>query len=880
MSSVQDPQITQHTMDFQQKYVSTEGEVLAEQELSNQGRIFSLDEEGPNIQQIKEEQEDLCSTLKQTDSVPLQIKEEQKELCSIMDQEEPDPQPIKEEQEDLCSSMDQEDRDPPHIKEEQEECCNSQEEQHVGLKLQTVIFKVTPTYEEVDHSEPESNGNGRCLILEKIERENSVKSLKTTPFERRTLQEKLRVKELGPDRPDVLIRQQSKDRGRRYTRSFSRAWYEKTSWLTGCSEAGALFCFPCLLFQTKGTDQAWIQTGMVDLKHLSEKVRRHEQARSHMENAMRLGMFGRANIAAQLDDGYRIGIRKHNEEVDKNRHVLSKIIDCIKFCGAFELALRGHDESESSENPGVFRGLVDFVASLDAAVHEHLQTATVFKGTSKTVQNELLDCMLAVLRESIIEEVQCADFISIQADETMDISTQCQLVLVIRYIDKMNEVQERFFEFIPLQSATAESIATALLERLSLILPDDQKSKLISQAYDGASVMRGATGGVQKKVSDVYANAHYVHCYAHQLNIIMQQVTSRIPKVGQFFSDLAGFSGFFSRSPKRTSVLDRVVAHRIPRAGTVRWNFHSRAVNTVFEHKDDLLQCFETIRDSGDFDPTTVREAGGFVRLLEDATFCFFLELFHRIMPHVDMLYSQLQKRSIDSVFVHRVMQHFTDNVQMIRDSLPTVSEEHHSCVPQQPLAKKRRTLGPDELQRIATEVCDTILGHAKERFAFTKHLISATLLQGDRFQEYNGQFPEAALNTTMEAYPMLNKCKLKTELSLIFSSTQFRSCNGAVALYQLFMSNNLQDTFSETVSLLKILITTPMTTAESERCFSTLKRIKTFLRNTMSQDRLNALAMLSMEKKLVRETPDFNHRVIEKCSCLKDRRAKLAYKK
>ncbi|XP_051809001.1 zinc finger protein 41 homolog isoform X4 [Acanthochromis polyacanthus] len=159
LDNIWKPQITQHTMDFQQQYVSTEGEVLAEQELSNQGRIFSLDEGGPNIQQIKEEQEDLCSTLKQTDSVPLQIKEEQKELCSIMDQEEPDPQPIKEEQEDLCSSMDQEDRDPPHIKEEQEECCNSQEEQHVGLKQETGIFKVTPTYEEFDDSEPESNSD-------------------------------------------------------------------------------------------------------------------------------------------------------------------------------------------------------------------------------------------------------------------------------------------------------------------------------------------------------------------------------------------------------------------------------------------------------------------------------------------------------------------------------------------------------------------------------------------------------------------------------------------------------------------------------------------------------------------------------------------------
>ena len=72
------------------------------------------------------------------------------------------------------------------------------------------------------------------------------------------------------------------------------------------------------------------------------------------------------------------------------------------------------------------------------------------------------------------------------------------------------------------------------------------------------------------------------------------------------------------------------------------------------------------------------------------------------------------------------------------------------------------------------------------------------------------------------------------------------------VVLFQLFMENNLSEVFSETVTLLKIIITTPMTTAEAERGFSTLKRVKTFLRNTMTQERLNALAMLSMEKRLV----------------------------
>ncbi|KAK0136742.1 hypothetical protein N1851_027095 [Merluccius polli] len=94
---------------------------------------------------------------------------------------------------------------------------------------------------------------------------------------------------------------------------------------------------------------------------------------------MKLAMLGEVNIAAQLDEGYHVSVRNHNKEVDNNRHILSKLIDCIKFCGSFELALRGHDESASSDNPGVFLGLVDLVASLDSAMKEHLEKATVFK---------------------------------------------------------------------------------------------------------------------------------------------------------------------------------------------------------------------------------------------------------------------------------------------------------------------------------------------------------------------------------------------------------------------------------------------------------------------------------------------------------------------
>jgi cysteinyl-tRNA synthetase len=80
-------------------------------------------------------------------------------------------------------------------------------------------------------------------------------------------------------------------------------------------------------------------------------------------------------------------------------------------------------------------------------------------------------------------------------------------------------------------------------------------------------------------------------------------------------------------------------------------------------------------------------------------------------------------------------------------------------------------------------------------------------------------------------------------------------------------------------MKLLKIIITISMSTAESERCFSTLKRIKTFLRNTMHQDRLSTLAMLTIEKNFVMNITDFNNKVIERFVNSKERRIDFIYK-
>jgi hypothetical protein len=71
---------------------------------------------------------------------------------------------------------------------------------------------------------------------------------------------------------------------------------------------------------------------------------------------------------------------------------------------------------------------------------------------------------------------------------------------------------------------------------------------------------------------------------------------------------------------------------------------------------------------------------------------------------------------------------------------------------------------------------------------------------------------------------------------------------------------------------LLSVLATLPVTTASAERSFSTLKRIKTYLRNSTGNERLSALAVLSIHRNF---SIDPNE-VLEIMAARKSRRLKL----
>ncbi|GBL64902.1 hypothetical protein AVEN_236886-1 [Araneus ventricosus] len=272
-----------------------------------------------------------------------------------------------------------------------------------------------------------------------------------------------------------------------------------------------------------------------------------------------------------------------------------------------------------------------------------------------------------------------------------------------------------------------------------------------------------------------------------------------------------------------------------------------------------------------------INQAGAIRHMLEDSKFVFWLTVFHNIMPHVDVLYNQLQKARTDAALIRKQVNVFQQSLEKERKRMDTVKKEI-SASHETSRKRKRENIHINRTVA-AREICDVISNQVKERFCFISHYSAVSLLEAPKFQEYEKKFPPQILDQTTDVYSMLQKDRLKTELGVIYRISDFRNMTGAISFLQFIIENNLLTTFSETYKLLLIIVTIPMTTAEAEICFSTLKRVKTFLRSTMSEDRLSALAMLSIEKRMINDIHKFNGNVIDLFASKKDRRVDLIYK-
>ena len=161
--------------------------------------------------------------------------------------------------------------------------------------------------------------------------------------------------------------------------------------------------------------------------------------------------------------------RERELHTKHNKEALHSLFECILFCGTQGISLRGHrDDATASQggNKGKFMELVKFRAKTHEALAAHLRKAPLNTTyTSKTIQNQRLSIISEAVQDGIIQEINDTRFFTILADEVTDRGNMEKLSIAIRFVNRSEDIREKFPYFVTMERITGSSLAIAILSR-------------------------------------------------------------------------------------------------------------------------------------------------------------------------------------------------------------------------------------------------------------------------------------------------------------------------------------------------------------------------------------------------------------------------------
>ncbi|XP_050517998.1 52 kDa repressor of the inhibitor of the protein kinase-like [Diabrotica virgifera virgifera] len=348
---------------------------------------------------------------------------------------------------------------------------------------------------------------------------------------------------------------------------------------------------------------------MKTFKKATETLKIHNGTKYHNENMIASKHFSlvmdgeRADIVCSLNSA-----QKAVEEENKKK--LIPINKTIMFCGMQNIPLRGHRDdgqllNETDSEPhreGNFRALLRFrIDAGDKQLEEHVKSCGKNASyISKTIQNDLISCCGEVIKNQIVSQITYAQFFTIIADETTDMSTKEQLSICLRYLDKLTlEIKEDFIMFIDVVDLTGENIAQKILEALDSLSINIADCR--GQAYDGGSNMSGKFQGAQARIRKIQPLAMYSHCASHRLNLVISKACT-IPAIRNAVGVVSSVANFFRESAKRLHALDderneeiKKGKHAVKKMCETRWLERHDAVLTFLSSLPSLHATLETM---------------------------------------------------------------------------------------------------------------------------------------------------------------------------------------------------------------------------------------------------------------------------------------------
>lgn len=640
------------------------------------------------------------------------------------------------------------------------------------------------------------------------------------------------------------------------TLRFQKSWFNDFPWLHYCPRLKGVLCFYCTKAfskQTsslaKNTEPTFILTGFRNWKRAVEGFERHSSSKTH-NIAVTTHIYEPKSINAQLSSV----LATAQEEARSN---LLKILSSVKYLAQQGLALRGHGNEE-----GNFHYLLLLKAEDDPALGHWLKRNHSY--TSPVVQNEMLSLMSNTIIRNIAEEILALPVVqySVIIDGTQDVSGTEQESICLRYVDSDLEPREEFIGLYETSSTTGEQISkivSDVLLRLNLPL-----SGLRGQTYDGAANMSGHLSGVQAHIRKEQPLAIYVHCGPHCVNLVTQAACSTTPivrdalqwthELGCLFGQSGKFKTIFKSVAKSTSGSYITLKPLCP----TRWTVRTPAIDAILGQYEAVLAALEEMASSNTSD--TASRANGLHERFQKGTTVLGLFLAKEVMMGLEGLNTSLQGRgkTVGGMLsaVACVKKHFQS--QRTEEAFITVYTSETDLVTsldiepiKMPHLRKpqRRHAGPAEPYVPSTDqeyyrvqffqVLDIVTTQLTKRFEQEglQHLVKLekVLLCGQ-------------VDDVVDLYPELQFQSLKVQLAMFTANYTYKTCSEVTEIMRN-MVPEVRGLFSQVEALLRLLLVVPVSSAEAERSFSALRRLKTWLRSSMSQTRLNSVAVCHVHR-------------------------------
>ena len=623
--------------------------------------------------------------------------------------------------------------------------------------------------------------------------------------------------------------------------------------------------------------------------------RKHQDSKTHRE-----AIEAVITLPKTTADVGELLSKAHREEKVAARDMLTIILSSVRYLARQGLALRGDDDTESN-----LIQLLHLRAEDKPQLMKWLERSSR-KYTSHENQNEMLEIMAHQIMRKLRGLIQKSPFLAIMVDETTDVSNKEQLTLVIRRIDENLDVFEEFLGMYSLLTTNAHSIVTAISD--VLLRFEIPFAKIRGQCYDGCNTMAGSKSGVAAKIQENEPRAVFTHCYGHALSLSVSDTVKRSSVMRDCLDTCYELVKLIKFSPKRDAMLTRLkeeVESDAPSIRTLcptRWTVRADSLASIMANYADLRRLWvEALAAASDTDMKA--RIQGITSQMDTFRFLFGLLLSELILRHTDKLSKTLQNPELSSVEGHEIALLTMATLQDVRSdrdfSLFWEKVELRRVqwdVEEPQLPRKRKvptryeqgsceaqfhSTAKDLFRQVYFEAIDLAVSSIKNRFDQPGFKVYSNVEQL-LFRACSGETYEEELTFVCKFYGEdLNRRDLETQLQIFRRLYQERTEKtdhpSIETLKKVLKSLSVaQRGLINMVCLaFQLLLVMPATNATSERSFSALRRIKTYLRSTMSQARLNHLMVLhyhqdftdNLDMKLVAN--DFiSARVTHECIC------------